>query len=71
MWQTRERVIVFGIDAASLVTGERDVARLMRRNSELSASESHEFRGTNGCLQWVTKDLPYPFQFVVKVLPRR
>ena len=37
----------------------------------LSATESHEFRGINGCLQWVTKELLYPFQFVVKVLQRR
>ena len=38
---------------------------------ELSATECHEFRGINGCLQWVTKELLYPFQFVVKVLQRR
>ena len=40
-------------------------------DDELSATESHEFRGINGCLQWVTKDLLYPSQFVVKVLQRR
>ena len=38
---------------------------------ELSATESHEFRGINGCLQWVTKELLHPFQFVVKVLQWR
>ena len=27
-------------------------------------------RGINGCLQWVTKELLYLFQFVVKVLQR-
>ena len=36
-----------------------------------SATERHEFRGTNGCLQWVTKELLYPFEFVVNVLQRR
>ena len=40
-------------------------------DDELSATESHEFQGMNGCLQWVTKELLYPFQFVVKVLQRR
>ena len=35
------------------------------------ATESHEFRGINGCLQWVTKELLYPFQFVVNVLQRQ
>ena len=40
-------------------------------DDELSATESHEFRGINGCLPWVTKELLYPFQFVVKVLQRR
>ena len=82
MWQTEERMIVFGIDSASLVTGERDVTRLVRRmlvtngedeNSEepSSATERHEFRGTNGCLKCVAKELLYSFQFVVKVLQRR
>ena len=45
--------------------------RMKQLDDELSASESHEFRGINGCLQWVTRDLLYPFQFVVKVLQRR
>ena len=40
-------------------------------DDELSATESHEFRGINGCLPWVRKELLYPFQFVVKVLQRR
>ena len=40
-------------------------------DDELSATESHEVRGTDGCLQWVTKELLYPFQFVVKALQRR
>ena len=39
--------------------------------NELSLTESHEFRGIGGCLQWVTKELLYPFQFFVKVLQRR
>ena len=38
---------------------------------ERSTTEAHEFRGVNGCLQWVTKQLHYPFQFVVKLLQRR
>ena len=45
--------------------------RTKHMDDELSASESEEFRGINGCLQWVTKELLYPFQFVVKVLQRR
>ena len=45
--------------------------RMKQLDDELSATESHEFRGINGCLQWVTKELLYPFQFVVKVLQRR
>ena len=40
-------------------------------DDELSATESHEFPGINGCLQWVTEELLYPFQIVVKVLQRR
>ena len=40
-------------------------------DDELSTTESHEFRGINGCLQRVTKELLYPFQFVVKVLQRK
>ena len=39
-------------------------------DDELSATECHEFRGINRCLQCVTKDLLYPFQFVLKVLQR-
>ena len=45
--------------------------RTKQLGDELPATESHEFRGINGCLQWVTKALLYPFQFVVKVLRRR
>ena len=45
--------------------------RRKQLDDELSATESHEFRGINGYLQWVTKELLYPFQFVVKVLQRR
>ena len=30
-------------------------------DNELSATESHEFRGINGCLQRVTKELLYLF----------
>ena len=45
--------------------------RKKQLDDELSASESHEFRGINGCLHWVTKEFLYPFQFVVKVLQRR
>ena len=45
--------------------------RMNQLGGELSATENHEFRGINGCLQWVTKELHYPFQFVVKILQRR
>ena len=45
--------------------------RTIQLDDEVSATESQEFRGINGCLQWVTKELLYPFQFVVKVLQRR
>ena len=45
--------------------------RRKQLDDELSATESHEFRGISGCLQWVTKELLYPFQFAVKVLQRR
>ena len=45
--------------------------RKKQLDDELSATESHEFRGINGCLQWVTKELLYPFRFFVKVLQRR
>ena len=45
--------------------------RAKQLDDGLSATESHEFRGINGCLQWVTKELLYPYQFVVKVLHRR
>ena len=40
-------------------------------DDELSPTELHELRGINGCVQWVTKELLYPFHFVVKVLQRR
>ena len=36
--------------------------RMKQLDDELSATESHEFRVINGCLQWVTKELRYPFQ---------
>ena len=42
--------------------------RTKQLDDELSATESHEFRGINRCLQWVAKELLCPFQFVVKVL---
>ena len=45
--------------------------RMKQLDDELSATESHEFRGINGCLQRVTKELLYPCQCVVKVLQRR
>ena len=45
--------------------------RTKQLEDKLSASESHEFRDIHGCLQWVKKELLYPFQFVVKVLQRR
>ena len=45
--------------------------RTKQLDDELSATESHEFRGINGYLQWVTKELLHPIQFVVKVLQRR
>ena len=45
--------------------------RMRQLDDKLSATESHEFRRINVCLQWVTKELLYPFQFVVKVLQRR
>ena len=45
--------------------------RMKQQDDELSATKSHEIGGISGCLQWVTKDLLYPFQFVVKVLQRR
>ena len=45
--------------------------RTKQLDEELSATESQEFREINGCLQWVTKELLYPFQFVAKLLQRR
>ena len=45
--------------------------RAKQLDDELSATKSNEFRGINGCLQWVTKEVLYPCQFVVKVLQRR
>ena len=45
--------------------------RAKQLDDELSATTSHQFRGINGCLQWVTKELLHPFQFVVNVLQRR
>ena len=44
--------------------------RTKQLDDELSATEGHEFRGINGCLQFVAKELLCPFQFVVKVLHR-
>ena len=55
----------------NLRKADRTLERTKQLDDELSASESHEFRGINGCLQWATKELLYPFQFVVKVLQRR
>ena len=43
----------------------------MKQLVELSATESHEFQSINGCLQWETKGLLYPFQIVVKMLQRK
>ena len=40
-------------------------------DDELSATETHEFRGINGYLQWITRELLYPFQFVENVIQRR
>ena len=45
------------------------IERTKQLDDELSASESQEFRGINGCLQWATKELVN--QFVVKMLHRR
>ena len=45
--------------------------RTKQQDDELSGTESHEFRGINGCLQWVTKELLHPFQFVAKSLSVR
>ena len=44
--------------------------RMLQLDDELSAKESREFRGISGCLQWVSKELLCPLQFVVKVLLR-
>ena len=35
--------------------------RMKQLDDELSATNSHEFRGVNGCLQWVTMELLYLF----------
>ena len=45
--------------------------RMKKLDDELSATESHEFRGINGCLQWVTKELLYPFQFRCESAPTK
>ena len=45
--------------------------RMKQLDDELSATESHEFRGINRFLHWVTEDLLYLLQSVVKVLQRR
>ena len=50
---------------------ELTLERTKQMDDELSTTESHQFRGINGCLQWATKEVLYPFQFVVKVLQRR
>ena len=34
--------------------------RMKQLDDELSGTESHEFRGTSGCVQWET-ELLYPF----------
>ena len=36
--------------------------RMKQLDDELSATESHEFPGINGCLQRVTKELFFPFR---------
>ena len=40
-------------------------------DSPLTAAENHSFRGGNGSLQWLAKELFYFLQFPVKVLQRR
>ena len=45
--------------------------RMKHLDDELSPTESREFRGINGCFRWVTKELLYPFQFVVRVFQPR
>ena len=45
--------------------------RAKQLDDEFSATESHEFRGISGFLQWVTKELLNPFHFFVKVLEKR
>ena len=55
----------------NLEQADLTLERTKQLDDELPASESHEFRGINGCFQWVTKELLYPFQFLVKVLQRR
>ena len=45
----------------NLRKAELTLERTKQLDDELSATESHEFPGTNGCLQLVTKELFYPF----------
>ena len=40
-------------------------------DDELSARESHEFRGINGCWQWVTMKLLYPFSVRCESAPTK
>ena len=58
----------FTISMQGYIENLRKVCLTLERanqlDDELSATESHEFRGTNGYLQWVTKELLYPFHFV-------
>ena len=45
--------------------------RAKQLDEPLTALENHAFRGGNGSLQWVAKELLYFLQFPVKVLQRR
>ena len=38
-------------------------------DDELSATESQEFRGINGCLQWVTRGVAPPFSVLCESTP--
>ena len=63
-----ENTISMKANIQNLRKADLTLERTKKLDDELSASESHEFRDINGCLQWVTKELLYPFQFVAKVL---
>ena len=66
-----EITISMKADIQNLKKASLTLQRAKQMDDELSATTSHQFRGINGCLQWVTKELLHPFQFVVKVLQRR